>query len=259
MAQSSEIKSQIDALLGQINPLLEQLPNAEDYFQKRVNEAYNYNLGPLTNAANIEAKMYSLPGTLMSQYDQEFGGKTGVSANQRINSILGQLGQQGALANTAWGLADQSKTRINDLANSLYNQYKASIEAYQQKLAPLLSIWERMYSEENANKRAQMSRGGSSYGGRNWGDITIVDDTSNTESDTKPTSSTLSPGNALSLVGGLGGSGLPLNSLQPEVGGGGVTQIIPSANSLVPNGNVLSGRGVVNMSRSNHILPNSLY
>ena len=165
MAQSNEIKTQIDTLLGQINPMLEQLPGAEDYYKKRVNEAYNYNLGPLTNAANIEAKMYSLPGTLMSQYDQEFGGKTGVSAMQRINSILGQLGQQGALANTAWGLADQSKTRINDLANSLYNQYKASIEAYQQKLAPLLSIWERMYSEENANKRAQMSRGGSSYGG----------------------------------------------------------------------------------------------
>ena len=145
MAQSNEIKTQIDTLLGQINPMLEQLPGAEDYYKKRVNEAYNYNLGPLTNAANIEAKMYSLPGTLMSQYDQEFGGKTGVSANQRINSILGQLGQQGALANTAWGLADQSKMRINDLANSLYNQYKAGIEARQQKLAPLLSIWERMY------------------------------------------------------------------------------------------------------------------
>jgi len=257
MAQSSEIKTQIDALLGQINPLLEQLPGAEDYYKKRVNEAYNYNLGPLTNAANIEAKMYSLPGTLMSQYDQEFGGKTGVSANQRINSILGQLGRQGALANTAWGLADQSKMRINDLANSLYNQYKAGIEARQQKLSPLLSIWERMYAEENANKRAQMSRGGSSYSGRNWGDITIVDDTSNTKSDTKSTSSTLD--NALSWVGGLGGSGLPLNSLQPGAGGGGVTQIIPGVNSLVPNSNVLTGRGVVNMSRSNRILPNSLY
>jgi len=176
MTQSSEIKSQIDALLGQINPLLEQLPNAEDYFQKRVNEAYNYNLGPLTNAANIEAKMYSLPGTLMSQYDQEFGGKTGVSANQRINSILGQLGRQGALANTAWGLADQSKMRINDLANSLYNQYKAGIEARQQKLSPLLSIWERMYAEEQANARAARSGGGRTVYVNPWENIEYEDD-----------------------------------------------------------------------------------
>jgi len=181
MAQSSEIKTQIDALLGQINPLLEQLPNAEDYFQKRVNEAYNYNLGPLTNAANIEAKMYSLPGTLMSQYDQEFGGKTGVSANQRINSILGQLGRQGALANTAWGLADQSKMRINDLANSLYNQYKAGIEARQQKLSPLLSIWERMYAEEQANARAARSGGGRTVYVNPWENIEYEDDEENTQ------------------------------------------------------------------------------
>jgi len=257
MAQSSEIKTQIDTLLGQINPLLEQLPGAEDYYKKRVNEAYNYNLEPLTNAANIEAKMYSLPGTLMSQYDQEFGGKTGVSANQRINSILGQLGRQGALANTAWGLADQSKARINDLANSLLNQYKTGIEAKQSQLSPLLSIWERMYSEENANKRAQMSRGGgSSYGGRNWGDITVVDNTPGTKSNTQSTSSTLSPGNALSWIGGLGGSGMPLNSLQPGAGGAGVTQIVPGMNST---GNILNGSGVVNMPRGNRILPNSLY
>ena len=253
MAQSNEIKTQIDTLLGQINPMLEQLPGAEDYYKKRVNEAYNYNLGPLTNAANIEAKMYSLPGTLMSQYDQEFGGKTGVSAMQRINSILGQLGQQGALANTAWGLADQSKTRINDLANSLYNQYKASIEAYQQKLAPLLSIWERMYAEENANKRAQMSRGGSSYSGRNWGDIAIVDKTPTSDTKTDTTSNNGQPfkigypdTNGLSIGGNT--SGGPLG-LDPGVGS------VP----VVGGGNIWTGGGVVNMSRNNRILPNSLY
>ena len=253
MAQSNEIKTQIDTLLGQINPMLEQLPGAEDYYKKRVNEAYNYNLGPLTNAANIEAKMYSLPGTLMSQYDQEFGGKTGVSAMQRINSILGQLGQQGALANTAWGLADQSKTRINDLANSLYNQYKASIEAYQQKLAPLLSIWERMYSEENANKRAQMSRGGSSYSGRNWGDIAIVDKTPTSDTKTDTTSNNGQPfkigypdTNGLSIGGNTSGGPLGLG---PGVGS------VP----VVGGGNIWTGGGVVNMSRNNRILPNSLY
>lgn len=256
MAQSSEIKTQIDTLLGQINPLLEQLPGAEDYYKKRVNEAYNYNLGPLTNAANIEAKMYSLPGTLMSQYDQEFGGKTGVSANQRINSILGQLGRQGALANTAWGLADQSKMRINDLANSLYNQYKAGIEAKQSQLSPLLSIWERMYSEENANKRAQMSRGGSSYGRRNWGDITIVDKTPTSDTKTNTTSNNGQPfkigypdTNGLSSlsIGGNTSDG-PLG-LGPGVGS------VP----VVGGGNIWTGGGVVNMSRNNRILPNSLY
>lgn len=174
MAQSSEIKSQIDALLGQINPRLDQLPGAEQYYKDRVNQAYNYNLEPLTNAANIEAKMYSMPGDLMSQYDQEFGGKTGVSASQRINSILGQLGRQGAMANTAWGLADQSGARINDLANSLLNQYKTGIEADQMKLSPLMSMWDRMFAEEQANERARLAAsrgGGGGSSGINWGDI----------------------------------------------------------------------------------------
>jgi len=246
MAQSSEIKSQIDALLGQINPLLEQLPNAEDYFQKRVNEAYNYNLGPLTNAANIEAKMYSLPGTLMSQYDQEFGGKTGVSANQRINSILGQLGQQGALANTAWGLADQSKMRINDLANSLYNQYKAGIEARQQKLAPLMSIWERMYSEENANKRAQMSRSGGGYTGIPWGNLKIVDNT--------PAPAATTPNKPLPIQTNTVGLNTPLNSLGMPISNSTGLNILNSAGSTaVPI--VTSGSGVINAPKKNSYLP----
>jgi hypothetical protein len=161
MAQSSEIYNQIQGLLGQVNPMLEQLPTAEQYYKDKTNEAFNYNLGPLQNAAELESKMYSMPGNLMSQYDQEFGGKTGISSNQRINSILSQLGNQSGLVNTARGLANQSGANINELANTLLGQYRSGIEAKQQQMSPLMSIWDRMFSEENANERARLARSGS--------------------------------------------------------------------------------------------------
>jgi hypothetical protein len=111
-----------------------------------------------------------MPGNLMSQYDQEFGGKTGISSNQRINSILSQLGNQSGLVNTARGLANQSGANINELANTLLGQYRSGIEAKQQQMSPLMSIWDRMFAEENANERARLARSGSgsSYSGTDW-------------------------------------------------------------------------------------------
>jgi len=172
MAQSSEIYSQIQSLLGQVNPMLEQLPSAEQYYKDATNKAFNYNLGPLQNAAQLESKMYSMPGNLMSQYDTEFGGKTGISSNQRINSILSQLGNQAGVVDVARGLADQSGTRINDLAKTLLGQYQTGIQAKQQQLSPLMSIWDRMFAEENANARAaRQGSGGGGYAGNDWDKI----------------------------------------------------------------------------------------
>ncbi len=187
MAQSSEIYNEIQSLLGQINPKLNALPDAETYYKNKVNEAYNYNMPAIQNAAKLEGEMYSLPGSLMSDYDTEFGGKTGVSSNQRINSILSRLGNQGALASTAWGLVDQSGARMDELAKSLTNQYKTGIEADQAKLSPLMSIWDRMYSEEQANARAARSGGGGTVYVNPWGDITYKDN-STAKKETKKTS-----------------------------------------------------------------------
>lgn len=160
MASSNEIYNQIQSLLGQINPKLSALPDAETYYKNKVNEAYNYNLPALQNAAKLEGEMYSLPGNLMSQYDTEFGGKTGVNSAQRINSILSRLGNQSALANTAWGLVDQSGARMDELAKTLASQYRSGIEADQSRLSPLMNIWDRLYSEEQANARTAMSSRG---------------------------------------------------------------------------------------------------
>lgn len=189
MAQSSEIYNEIQSLLGQINPQLNALPDAETYYKNKTNEAYNYNLPAIQNAAGLESKMYSLPGNLMSQYDTEFGGKTGISSNQRINSILSQLGNQGALSNTAWGLADQSGARIDEVAKTLTNQYRTGIEADQMKLSPLMSIWDRLFSEEQANARA--ARGGGSGYQSPWGNIEWEDDDSTGTSTTN--NKTISP------------------------------------------------------------------
>lgn len=191
MAQtSSEVYNQIQSLLGQINPELDKLPTAQDYYKTKVNEAYNYNLPNLQNAAGLESKLYEMPGNLMNQYNQEFGGKTGISSSQRVNSILSQLGRQSGVANTAWGLADQAGTRMNDLAETLYNQYKTGIEAKQTKLSPLMSIWDRLYSEEQANKRSASS--GSGYTGIDWNKLIDLlgdssGDTSTNTTTTKPT------------------------------------------------------------------------
>ncbi|OQB07115.1 MAG: hypothetical protein BWY21_01741 [Parcubacteria group bacterium ADurb.Bin216] len=191
MAQSSEIYSQIQSLLGQVNPMLEQLPSAEQYYKDATNKAFNYNLGPLQNAAQLESKMYSMPGNLMSQYDTEFGGKTGISSNQRINSILSQLGNQAGVVDVARGLADQSGTRINDLAKTLLGQYQTGIQAKQQQLSPLMSIWDRMFAEEQANSRAaRAGSGGSGYTSK-FGDIEIIDDET---PDTPDTPTTDAPG-----------------------------------------------------------------
>lgn len=176
MAQSSEIYNEIQSLLGQINPKLNALPDAETYYKNKVNETYNYNMPAIQNAAKLEGEMYSLPGNLMNDYDTEFGGKTGVSSNQRINSILSRLGNQGALASTAWRLVDQSGARMDELAKSLANQYRAGIEADQAKLSSLMSIWDRMYSEEQANARAARSGGGGTVYVNPWGDIEYIDD-----------------------------------------------------------------------------------
>lgn len=170
MASSSELYSQIQGLMGQINPALDQLPTAEKFYKDETNKAFQYNLPALRNAANLESQLYSMPGELMGQYNEEFGGQTGVSSSQRMNSILGSLGRQGALSNTAWGAADQAGTRIDDLAKTLYGQYKTGIEANQAKLSPLMSMWDRMYAEEQANARSSRS-GSAGYSGISYEEL----------------------------------------------------------------------------------------
>jgi len=186
MASSSEVYNQIQGILGQLNPMLGKLPEASDYYKDRANEAFNFNKGPLENVAELEKKMYSMPGELMTQYDQEFGGKTGISSSQRINSILSQLGNQSGVVNVARGLSDQAGMRIDDMAETLLNQYRSAIEAKQMELSPLMSIWDRLFSEEQANSRAKMSgRGGNGGYVNPWGNIEWEDDEKPVEN--KPT------------------------------------------------------------------------
>lgn len=159
--------SQMQGTINQMNPLLDGLPGAADYFKKKVGEAYNYNLPVMQNAAQLEGQLYTMPGNLMDQYNKEFGGQTGLSSGARINSILGNIGRQAALSNTAWGLVDNANMRTNDLAKSLTDQYGLQIEALKNKLQPQMSIWDRLYSEQQANKRSA----GSGYTGTDWNKI----------------------------------------------------------------------------------------
>lgn len=190
---SASIYKQIQKSMGNLNPLLSNLPGAEDYFKKKVGEAYQYNLPVMQNAAQTESKLYTLPGDLMNQYDTEFGGQTGIDSATRINQILKRLGGQSALANTAWGLVDQANMKTGDLAKSLADQYKAKISAEQMRLDPLMKLWDRTYSEEQANKRA----GGSSWTNPFAG-LELVDTDGDGKPDAAKAKTTVKPNGAVS-------------------------------------------------------------
>lgn len=154
MANSNDIYNQITATQGQLDPYLTNAGIATNYFGDELNKLFNYHKPAIQNAAALEAKAYALPGQLMNQYDEEYGGEMGVGSMSRMNSILENIGNQFGLSNTAWGMVDQAKLRTSDLAGKLLNQYTAQTNALKDKISLLMPMWERMYAEEQANKRA---------------------------------------------------------------------------------------------------------
>lgn len=158
MPQSSEIYDQIRAVQGQMDPYLNN-PNPSGWFGEQIGKLFNYNLPAIQNAQALESKAYTLPGDLMTQYDKEYGGNLGVGSMSRMNSILENIGNQFGLVNTARGIVDQAKVRQEDLAGKLTDQYTAQLGALKDKNAMLMPMWERMYAEEQANKRARGAGG----------------------------------------------------------------------------------------------------
>ena len=163
MAQSSQaIYDQMMDVQRGMQPMLDNQAGAPDYFRKKISEAYNYNLPAIKNAASLEAGAYNLPGKLMSQYDQEYGGKTGIGSMARMNSILGNIGQQFGMSNAAWNLVDQNKMRMDEVVKGVTDQYMSGLDAYKTKWGMLSPLWQTMYSEEQANARAYRPPGPSS-------------------------------------------------------------------------------------------------
>lgn len=223
MATSADIYNQIQQITGQLNPMLNNQAGVSNYFTEGLNKAMNYNLPALKNAANIQAKLYSMPSTLMNQYNADFGGQTGVDSSARIANILSQIGSQSGLANVASGLATQAGTNIKDIAKNLTDQYNTQVEALQTQLNPLMSIWDRMYAEEQANKRAR----GSGSGGVNW-DAVLEYFNNQNKGNTNTTTTTNTP--AAATVAYLNSLN-PANQLQKTT----ATTASPEFNKLVNN------------------------
>lgn len=163
---SAGYEQQMANVRSQLDPMLTDMPKANDYFKKGLNEAYGYNAPLLKEGANLEAGAYSLPGKLMNQYNQEFGNVFGgASASGRLNSILGRLGNQFSLADVASGLADRQGARINDLAKSLSEQYGLGIQGLQTKYDMLSPLFQAKLNAEQqaANRRASSSSGGLNF------------------------------------------------------------------------------------------------
>lgn len=157
---SADTLGQLQALQAQLNPLMSDYGAAPDWFKEQINKKFNNNMPLLKEGAALEAGAYTLPGELMSQYDQQYGNTFGgASGMARLNSILGRLGNQFSLVDVASGLADQQGARINDLANSLTNQYGSTIDAMQNKYNMMLPIYQSQLDiEENAKNRALQER-----------------------------------------------------------------------------------------------------
>lgn len=158
MASASDIYGQIEANQSNMDPYLANQGLAPQYFTDEINKLFNYNKGAIQNAAGLEAKAYALPGELMEQYDEEYGGSTGLSSMGKMNSILKNIGQQFGVSNAAWNMVDKAKMRQEDLVGQMNNRYGLELDALQQKHNNLLPIWQQMYADEQANKRAWANR-----------------------------------------------------------------------------------------------------
>jgi len=152
---SKTIYEKIMANQENMDPYLSNQGAAPGYFKDRVNEAFQGNLPAIQNAAALEARAYSLPGELMGQYDQEYGGNTGLSSMSRMNSILKNIGTQFGTSNAAWNVVDQAKVRQADLANSMMQQYLGELGAHESRHGMLSPLWQQLYGEEQAMERLQ--------------------------------------------------------------------------------------------------------
>ncbi len=160
MNNSAYYEGQMRNVMGQLDPLLNDLPQSSEYFRKGINEAYGNNLPLLKEGAALEAGAYALPGQLMDQYNSEFGNVFGgASATGRLNSVLGRLGNQFGLVDVASGLADRQGARIDDMAKRLSEQYGLGIQGLQTKYDMLSPLFQsKLSAEQQAANRAASSR-----------------------------------------------------------------------------------------------------
>lgn len=157
---STDIYNQLQEISKEMQPYLEEMPTAKNYFTEGLNKAFNYNLPLLKEAAGLEAGAYTLPGQLIDQYNTEFGSTFGgASGIARLNSILRRIGNQFSLVDLASGLLDTRKARIRDLANNLTEQYGLGLEGLQTKYNMLLPLYQtEVQREESAANRAAAAR-----------------------------------------------------------------------------------------------------
>ena len=152
MPTSNDIWSQIQANQSILDEYLGEAGQSSEKFQDAINEKYKNNIGAIKNAAGLESKAYSMPGDLMEQYDQEFGGQMGLGSMSRMNSILKNIGQQFGISNAAWGVVDNAKLRQEELLKQMNNRFNTELQARQQKHNNLLPLWQQLYAAEQARR-----------------------------------------------------------------------------------------------------------
>ena len=161
---SNDVLGQLNAIDKQLAPMLGSYAQAPTFFKQGLNKAFDYGLPLLKEGSALEAGAYQLPGTLLEQYNQDFGDVYGgPSAGARLNSILGRIGNQFALADLAGGLADRQGSRIEQMANDLTKQYGMQIQGMKDRYNMKVPIWQGLMGREDAAAaRASAGRG---YGG----------------------------------------------------------------------------------------------
>jgi len=160
MPPSEATLAQMQAIGSELDPLAAQYASAPQFFERGLNEAFGYNLPLLKEAAGLEAGAYALPGQLMNQYSQDYGGMTsGPSAMTRLNSILGRIGTQFGMADVASELAQQRGADIKDIARSLQESYGLGLGALEDRYGRLAPLYQTQVGVEEAGRGREFARG----------------------------------------------------------------------------------------------------
>lgn len=165
-ASSADIYKKMTKLISQANKytpvntsdIYSDLASRVNFFKPQYEE-----LGKLTGEA------YAAPATQMQDYYSKYGGDkalNGPSALSQLSGIMQDIGRKYGTMDALRGGISTQRGKLEDLANTINNQYSAGKQAIMDKY----NMWSPLYSaalsrEENAKNRAasRSSSGGIIY------------------------------------------------------------------------------------------------
>lgn len=184
-SQSKSSYGQAQSTLDQITAMLQGKPaSSQDVYRNLAGRVDNF-APQYQELRGLESQAYAAPATLMNDFYNQYGkggSYTGPSAIQALQGILSNLGDRYGTIDSLRGSIDTQKGRLQDLANSSYEQYNQEgrnlaqlygmqMQNAQQQYQQEYDAWQRDIEER---KLAQARAGGGGGGGWNMPDFGAV-------------------------------------------------------------------------------------